>query len=176
MRKVVSVIAVIVVSLSVSACSQKNSKVEKNEESSQEKVVATTTESVEKATEKEEVKTYQLSKDDKVSTAKLYIQEEAIIKEEVVVEDPFSTLGVSTKEEAEKTVEQLEDQMNQIEGMNTYYTVSQEHVIYVSETDYEKVDLDFLGITEDMILTEKQLPKASVRIQDYEGMGYKEVK
>lgn len=184
MKKVIIVMTIIVFSLSVGACSQKDSKMEKTEKSSQEKVVDTTkitqdstmTEAAEKETEKEEIKIFQLNKDNKVSTAKLYIQDEAIFKEEIVIEGPFSTIGVNTKEEAEKTVEQLEEQMNQIEGMNTYYTVSENQVIYVSETDYEKVDLDFLGITEDMMLIDKQLPKASIRIQDYEGMCYKEVK
>lgn len=185
MKKIVVAVAIIAISLNVSGCSQKSSKTSKDEDVSQEKVVDTVetttketqnTETQKSTEKKEEVRTFQLSKDGKFSTAKLYIQEEAITKEEVIVEGPFSTIGVSTKEEAEKAIAQLEGQMNQIEGMNTYYTVSEEQVTYVSETDYEKVDFDFLGITEDMILAEKKLPKASVRVQDYEGMGYTEVK
>ncbi|MFD1902067.1 DUF1307 domain-containing protein [Enterococcus termitis] len=123
----------------------------------------------------ETIKKYEMTKDEKTSFVELTIKGDGLLKEKVTIEGPFSLVDAETVEEAQAAVDEMEEEQDSTEGVTVRFSVNNDSVRLITETDYQKVDIDSLGITEDMLTSDGKLPLAEVRIQDYEAMGYEEV-
>ncbi len=121
-------------------------------------------------------RTFVMDKGGAKSEVVLEIKGDGVQKETVSVATSFEGLGAGTKEEAEALAKTMESQQSQVEGITISVEVTKDEVIYSSETDYSNVELSSLGITEDMMAKGGKLPSVTVRVDDYETMGYKEKK
>ena len=157
MKKKIRIVLLLVMTMTLVGCSNKGKKEQT-------------------ADLKKTERTFTMEQGGAKSEVVLEIKGDGVLKETVSVTTSFEGLGADTKEEAEALAKTMESQQSQVEGVAISVKVAKDEVIYSSETDYSKVALSSLGISEDMMAKDGKLPSVTVRVDDYETMGYKEKK
>ncbi|CAM4088272.1 DUF1307 domain-containing protein [Listeria booriae] len=66
---------------------------------------------------------------------------------------PYKTLGVSTKEDAEKSLKALSDKYQGVKGLKESLTYNDDNVVESVEVDYENADLDKLAKIPGMLIS-----------------------
>lgn len=121
-----------------------------------------------------EKKIYELDHNGKKSVVELTISNNSLLNEKATIEGTFEALGKSDKEKIEETLEEMKQSQEERKGINVSYEIYDNKASMTTQTNYELVDLEELGMTKETLDEAGEFPSAEVRIKEYESMGYKE--
>lgn len=126
----------------------------------------------------EETKTYELSKNGTESKLTYTCKGDNVIKQKDEYTMPYTTLGVSSKAEAEKFFKEIIDKIQNIDGLTVKVEYKDDKAIETLEIDYTKISSENIkgipGLTMSGDTSKGISMKASEKL--LKARGYKEVK
>lgn len=94
---------------------------------------------------KEETKTFETKQNGAEMSLTYTYKGDIVSKQTATNKIPYSSLGVSTKEEAQAVTKAIEEQYQGVKGLKETMDFKEDHAIEKVEVDYEKADLEELS-------------------------------